>query len=74
MTRFTAPRLPAYAALAASGLIAGLALGRVEPIALAAPFVLALLAVVAARDPQITARISLDRDRALEGEEVTATI
>ena len=74
MTRFTAPRLPAYAALAASGLIAGLALGRVEPIALAAPFVLALLAVVAARDPQITARLSLDRDRALEGEEVTATI
>ena len=74
MTRFTAPRLPAYAALAASGLIAGLALGRVEPIALAAPFVLALVAVAAARDPQITARLSLDRDRALEGEDVTATI
>ena len=45
MTRFTAQRLPAYAAIAASGLIAGLAIGRVEPVALAAPFVLALLAV-----------------------------
>ena len=74
MTRLTAQRLPVYGALAALGLIAGLALGRVEPVALAAPFVLALLAVVLAREPQITARLSLDRDRALEGDEVTATI
>jgi uncharacterized protein (DUF58 family) len=74
VTRFTAPRLPAYAALAASGLIAGLALGRVEPIALAAPFVLALLAAVASSRPEVSVEISLDRDRALEGEEVTATI
>ncbi|MDX6481674.1 MAG: hypothetical protein QOG85_2184 [Gaiellaceae bacterium] len=74
MTRFTAQRLPVYAALAASGLIAGLALGRVEPIALSAPFVLALLAIVTAREPQITARLSLDRDRAIEGEDVTAFI
>lgn len=74
MTRFTAPRLPSYAALAASGLIAGLALGRVEPIALAAPFVLALVAAVASSRPDIAVQLSLDRDRALEGEEVTATI
>lgn len=74
MTRFTAPRLSAYAALAASGLIAGLALGRVEPVALAAPFVLALVAVAAAREPRVTLQLSLDRDRALEGEEVTAAI
>ena len=74
MTRFTAQRLPVYAALAASGLIAGLAFGRVEPIALAAPFVLALLAVVAAREPQVSVHLSLDRMSALEGEEVTATV
>ena len=74
MRRFTAQRLPAYAALAASGLIAGLALGRVEPIALAAPFLLALLAVVVTREPQLSVRLSLDRDRALEGEDVSATI
>ncbi len=74
MTRFTSSRLPAYALLAASGLIAGLALGRVEPVALAAPFVLALVAAAAAREPRFDLRLSLDRDRALEGEEVTATI
>lgn len=74
MTRFTSPRLAAYALLAASGLVAGLALGRVEPVALAAPFVLALVAVAAAREPRVDVRVSLDRDRALEGEEVTATI
>jgi uncharacterized protein (DUF58 family) len=72
--RYTAPRLSAYAALAASGLLAGLVLGRVEPVALAAPFVLALVAVAVEREPRIDLRLSLDRDRALEGEEVTATI
>jgi uncharacterized protein (DUF58 family) len=74
VTRFTASRLPGYAALAGSGLVAGLALGRVEPIALAAPFVLALVAAVVSNEPEVSAEISLDRDRALEGEEVTATI
>jgi uncharacterized protein (DUF58 family) len=74
VTRFTTPRLPAYAALAASGLIAGLALGRVEPIALAAPLVLALLAVGVVREPELSVELSFDRDRALEGEDVIATI
>jgi uncharacterized protein (DUF58 family) len=72
--RYTAPRLSAYAALVAAGLIAGLALGRVEVVALAAPFVAALVAVAAAREPRVDVSLSLDRDRALEGEEVTATI
>jgi len=74
VTRLTAKRLPVYAALAASGLIAGLALGRVEPVALAAPFILALLATVAGHEPHISVRLSLDRDRVLEGEEITATV
>ena len=74
MTGFTSPRLSAYAALAASGLVAGLALGRVEPVALAAPFVLALIAAVAGQEPQVSVQLSLDRERALEGEEVTATV
>ena len=74
MTGFTSPRLTAYAALAAAGLVAGLALGRVEPVALAAPFVLALVAAVGERDPSVSVRLSLDRDRALEGDEVTATL
>jgi uncharacterized protein (DUF58 family) len=74
VTRLDAQRLPVYAALAASGLVAGLALGRVEPVALAAPFLLALLVPVTARRPEVSARLSLDRDRALEGDEVVATV
>ncbi len=74
MSALTAPRLTAYAAIAASGLVAGLAFGRVEPVALAAPFVLALIAAVAGRAPQVSVRLSLDRDRAIEGDEVVATV
>jgi uncharacterized protein (DUF58 family) len=67
-------RLPAYAVLAAAGLVAGLALGRVEPVALAAPFLLALVAAVAGHEPHVSTLLTLDRDRALEGDEVTASI
>ncbi|HEU5214224.1 MAG TPA: DUF58 domain-containing protein [Gaiellaceae bacterium] len=74
MTGFISPRLPLYASIAAAGLVAGLALGRVEPVALAAPFVLALVAAVAGREPRVAVRLSLDRERAVEGDEITATI
>jgi uncharacterized protein (DUF58 family) len=74
VTAFTSRRLPAYATIAAAGLITGLALGRVEPIALAAPFLLTLVAAAAGHKPQISIRVTLDRERAIEGDEVTATI
>jgi uncharacterized protein (DUF58 family) len=75
VTRFTSRRVYAYAALTAAGLVAGLAVGRVEPVALAAPFALALLAeAVLGRKPSVSARLSLDRERAVEGDEVTATV
>jgi uncharacterized protein (DUF58 family) len=74
VTGFTSPRLSGYAALAASGLVAGLALGRVEPVALAAPFVLALVAAVARNQPEVAVELSLDRERVLEGDEITATV
>jgi uncharacterized protein (DUF58 family) len=75
MTRFSSARLSAYAVLAGSGLVAGLALGRVEPVALAAPFVLALVAsAVLGGEPRVSARLMLDRERALEGDEVNATL
>lgn len=73
MTGYISWRLPVYAALAAAGLIAGLALGRVEPVALAAPFLLALVVAAAGREPQILVRPTLDRDRVIEGDEVTVT-
>ena len=74
MTGFTAWRLPVYVSLAAAGLVAGLALGRVELVALAAPFLLALVASLTEHEPEVAVRVSLDRERALEGEEVTATV
>jgi uncharacterized protein (DUF58 family) len=75
MRRADSPRLAAYAGLAAIGLVAGLAAGRVEIVALAAPFALAA-AVGAAltRDPQVTGTLTLDRERALEGEMVDARV
>ena len=75
MTRIASPRLAAYAGLAAIGLIAGLAAGRVELVALAAPFALAAVAGAAlARDPAIEATLELDRERALESEDVEARL
>ena len=75
MTRVVSPRLAAYAGLAAIGLIAGLAAGRVELVALAAPFALAAVAGAAlAHDPAIEATLVLDRERALESEDVEATL
>ena len=54
MTRHVSPRLAAYAGLAALLLIAGLAAGRVELVALAAPFALAaFVGAAVARDPQV---------------------
>lgn len=74
MTRHVSPRLTAYAALAAAGLLAGLVLGRVELVAVAAPFALAAVAAPAlAREPTLHARLGLGRERALEGEIVDAT-
>jgi uncharacterized protein (DUF58 family) len=75
MTRIVSPRLAAYAGLAAIGLLAGLVLGRVELVALAAPFAVAAVAGAAlARAPDLEATLVLDRERALESEVVTATI
>src|SRR5665213_691028 len=75
MTRTVSPRLAAYAGLAGIGLLAGLVLGRVELIALAAPFALAAVAGAAlAREPDLQAALMLERERALEDEDVIATV
>jgi uncharacterized protein (DUF58 family) len=75
VTQHVSPRLTAYVALAAAGLLAGLVLGRVELVALAAPFALAaVVAPALARAPTLRVALELDRDRALESETVEATI
>lgn len=75
MTRVASPRLAAYATLAAAALLGGLALGRIELIALAAPFVLAsVLARALAQTPELCTTFAVERERALELELVDATI
>lgn len=75
MTRFDSPRIVTYAGLAAVGLLAGLVLGRVELVAVAAPFALAAAVGAAlARDPAVRGAFELDRERALEEETVQATL
>lgn len=75
MTRHVSPRLAAYAGIAALGLLAGLASGRIELVAVAAPFALAaVVGAAAGRAPQLDVAFRIDRERALENEEVGATI
>jgi uncharacterized protein (DUF58 family) len=75
MTRIVSPRLAAYSGLAAVGLLAGLVLGRIELVALAAPFAVAAVAgAVLAREPELGVALVLDRERALESERATALL
>ena len=75
MTRIVSPRLAAYAGLAGIGLLAGLVLGRVELVALAAPFALAaIVGATLVRTPDLHVRFTVDRERALEDEVVQATL
>ena len=75
MKRVAAPKLGAYATLAALGLLAALALGRAELVVLAAPFALVLgLGLLLARTPELGVRVTLDEERVLEDDEVLATV
>lgn len=75
MTRTASPKLGAYAGLAALGLLAALATRRPELVALAAPFaVTAATGLALVRRPSIDAQVELERERALEGEEVEARV
>lgn len=75
MTISASPRLQTYAALAAIALVAALAAGRPELAALATPFVLLLAVGLAGAAPlALDGVLRLDRERALEGENVGATV
>lgn len=75
MRRTGSPRVLGYAAIAATGLLGALALRRPELAIVAAPFAL-LLAVGtrAARSPDVTLDVTIDAERALEGDEIPVTI
>lgn len=75
MTRTLSPRLWVYVALAAAGMLLGLAFGRTAPIVLAAPFaVFVPLALAAGRRPTIEVAFSLSDDRVVEGAQLEAQL
>lgn len=75
MTRRPSSRLGGYAALSTLGLLTALVLGRPEPVALAVPFALWLaIGLALAREPRISVTAELERERALEGDEVACEL
>jgi uncharacterized protein (DUF58 family) len=73
--RYVTPKLGAYTGLSALGLVGALALGLPELVALAAPFAfVAALGLATGREPEVAVSLGLDRERALQHEEVTLAI
>jgi len=73
VSRSATPKLGAYAALAAAGLLAALVLGRPELAALAAPFALVLVVGLSlAETPRVRGIFELGTERQVEGEPVEA--
>src|SRR5919204_433196 len=75
VTRSFEPKLVWYTGLAAAGLLAALAARLPELVALAGPFALApAIGLLLARAPELDASVTLERERALEGDELEATV
>ena len=75
MTRYVTPRLGAYTGLAALGMLGALALGLPELVALAAPFALVIVVgLTGGGAPEVAVSLELDRDRALQHEEVDVRV
>jgi uncharacterized protein (DUF58 family) len=71
--RTATPKLGRYAGLSAFALLVALVVGRAELVALAAPFVVLLAAgLLLEGRPRVRVSLELDRERALEGDEVGA--
>lgn len=75
MTRTPTAKLGAYAGLSALGLVASLVLGFPELVVLAAPFALVAGAGLAlAETPNLEISVELERERAIEGDELEVTV
>jgi uncharacterized protein (DUF58 family) len=73
--RAATAKLESYVALTALGLLGALVFARAEPAVLAAPFAVMLaLGVAIARRPDVRVTVELDRERVLEGDEVTLAV
>jgi uncharacterized protein (DUF58 family) len=72
MNRRPSAKIAAYVGVAALALLAGLALGRPELVAVAAPLaVLVVAGLATASDPEVAAEVTVDRERALVDDQVT---
>jgi len=75
MTRRLTPKFAPYAALAAAGLLAALATRLPELVALAAPFaLLPAVSLLLARSPSVGVEVAVERERALEGDELELVV
>lgn len=75
MTRTYSPKLVAYVSLAAVGLVASVALRLQELVVVVAPFaLLPAVSLLFAREPRIDVSVELERERALEGDEVESHV
>jgi uncharacterized protein (DUF58 family) len=75
MTRRPTAKIAAYVGVAALALLAGLALGRPELVAVAAPLaVLVVAGLATAGDPELAAEVAVDRERALVDDQVTVAL
>jgi uncharacterized protein (DUF58 family) len=73
--RRPSPKLTVYTGLAATALLAGLALGRPELVVLGAPMALLVIAGLAmARQPRVEVEVEVDRERAVEGDEAVLAL
>jgi uncharacterized protein (DUF58 family) len=75
VTRRPTAKIAAYVGVAALALLAGLALGRPELVAVAAPLaVLVVVGLATASDPELAAEVAVDRERALVDDQVTVAV
>jgi uncharacterized protein (DUF58 family) len=75
MSSTPSPKLRAYIALAGAAMLAGLATGRPELAAIAAPFAgYVALGLVLRTRPEIVIRTMVDRDRLLEGDHIKVRV
>lgn len=71
MSTLVSGRLRVYLWIGAVAVVAALLLRRPEPLIVGAPFILAVsIGLALARPPRLEVAVRLDRDRAVEGEEV----
>ena len=75
MTTMVTPRVAIYGVVAVAGVIGGLSIGRPEMVAIGiAALAVLVLGLARTRDVRLSAGVRLERDRAIEGEDVALSV